>query len=262
MSNEELAIQIQDGNTDLLPALYEQVGRLINQLANRYYNHHTAACNSAGVTVEDLYQEGYIALLDAVRAYDRDGEYRFTSYLDYPLKNHFNALAGIRTKKRHPLNESVSLELPIAGEDADITLGDSIADTEAPKAYEQVEEDVYTAQLHTALEECLNALEKPLKSIVTGRYYDDLSLQELADRYSVTRERVRQYEAKGLRKLRSGQALCILRPYRENIISSYKGGCGTFQSHSASIEEIIAEQREQVRKWRELLENSAAKREA
>lgn len=242
MSNEEIAVHIQEGDSSLIPELYERVQRLIYTLAYRFYNRHTSACIRAGVTSEDLCQEGYIAMLEAVKGYHRDKGVLFISYLDYPMKTRCNLLIGRRTSKRNPLNESDSLDEPLENGE-DFARMDIIEDTTAAEAFEQVEEDIFTQELHAALESCLDRIEQG--SVIRGRYYDSLSLDSLAVEYGISRERVRQLEAAGLRKLRMGGNLRILRPFADEIVSA-KSYCGTgFSSwkYRGSVEERIAEWR-------------------
>jgi len=66
MSNEELAEKIQNGEKDLLPLLWEQVEKFIYKQAGiraRQLN------GLGGVSVDDLCQAGFLALVDAVESY-------------------------------------------------------------------------------------------------------------------------------------------------------------------------------------------------
>jgi DNA-directed RNA polymerase specialized sigma subunit len=76
MTNEELAIKIKAGELECAGQLWEQAKLLVCMLCNRFYGLHTDACRSAGVDADDLCQEGYFALMDAVDAYDEAGKYK------------------------------------------------------------------------------------------------------------------------------------------------------------------------------------------
>ena len=158
MTNEELASLIQEGNTALLPSLWEQVERFTAAKAKDYFSLHPLTCSASGVTLEDLQQEAYFALLDAVRYYDPEAGHTFLTYMRYPLQNAFNALCGRRTQKskQAPLNHSKSLYTPIGEED--ITLADTLEDESAAEDFQQAEAAIYHRQLHNALEECLSTL--------------------------------------------------------------------------------------------------------
>jgi len=129
MTNEELVVNIQRGNTDLLPELWDQVRLLICRSANRFFNQNRERCDAAGATVDDLTQEGFFAFMDAVRYYDPAKDYKFCTYLSLPLKKHFATASGGReNNRREPLNISTSLDSPISDDDGGIALVDTIAD--------------------------------------------------------------------------------------------------------------------------------------
>lgn len=133
MTNEALALAIQGGR-DLWAELWEQAERFIYQQACTVYNKQRGACQRAGVELDDLLQCGFLALRDAVKAYDPKTGYKLLSFIQYPLKNHINALLG-RRGKADPLNESASLDEPIEGAE-DLTLADSVEDDNAGEAFE------------------------------------------------------------------------------------------------------------------------------
>ena len=97
--------------------------------------------------------------------------------------------------------EPVSLETPI-GEEEDSHLGDFIADDEAPAP----ENIASTSMLQTHLEEVLRTLTPREEKVLRLRFgLDDgktRTLEDVGKEFNVTRERIRQIEAKALRKLR------------------------------------------------------------
>ena len=74
MTNEEWAIEIQAGWEDYTE-LWEQVNKFIRQQAHRYFTLHAGTCAHAGVELDDLTQCGFMALQDAVRAFDPEAGY-------------------------------------------------------------------------------------------------------------------------------------------------------------------------------------------
>ena len=70
LTNEVLAIHIQNGETDLIPQLWAQVRALICRYALRFHDRQQERCEASGATVDDLIQEAYFAFLQAVQAYD------------------------------------------------------------------------------------------------------------------------------------------------------------------------------------------------
>ena len=97
--------------------------------------------------------------------------------------------------------EPVSLETPI-GEEEDSHLGDFIPDDEAPVPAEVASHTLLREQLSEVLKSLTDREEKVLRlrfGLVDGR---PRTLEEVGKEFNVTRERIRQSEAKALRKLR------------------------------------------------------------
>ena len=97
--------------------------------------------------------------------------------------------------------EPVSLETPI-GEEEDSHLGDFIPDNDAPEPSEVASFSLLKEQLVDVLKTLTPREEKVLRlrfGIEDGR---TRTLEEVGKEFDVTRERIRQIEAKALRKLR------------------------------------------------------------
>lgn len=97
--------------------------------------------------------------------------------------------------------EPFSMETPV-GDEADSTLGDFIEDT----INLQPEDQVALKKLKEAMEEALLTLTPREAKVLRMRFGMDLNtdhtLEEIGQQFDVTRERIRQIEAKALRKLR------------------------------------------------------------
>ena len=108
--------------------------------------------------------------------------------------------------------EPVSLETPI-GEEEDSHLGDFIQDENVQVPAEAA---AYTL-LREQLDEVLGTLTERERQVIRLRFgLDDgraRTLEEVGREFHVTRERIRQIEAKALRKLRSPSKSRILRDY-------------------------------------------------
>ncbi|HBC27558.1 MAG TPA: RNA polymerase sigma factor RpoD [Ruminococcaceae bacterium] len=97
--------------------------------------------------------------------------------------------------------EPVSLETPI-GEEEDSHLGDFIPDDEAPAPADAASHTLLKEQLGEVLDTLTPREEKVLRlrfGLEDGR---SRTLEEVGKEFNVTRERIRQIEAKALRKLR------------------------------------------------------------
>jgi len=110
--------------------------------------------------------------------------------------------------------EPVSLETPI-GEEEDSQLGDFLEDKESPNP----EEATAGQLLREQLEEMLDELTEREREVLRLRFgLEDghaHTLEEVGKRFNVTRERIRQIEAKALRKLRHPSRSKRLRDYLE-----------------------------------------------
>ena len=108
--------------------------------------------------------------------------------------------------------DPVSLETPI-GEEEDSHLGDFIQDDHV-----EVPADAATYRLlHEQLMEVLSTLTEREQKVLRLRFgLDDgrpRTLEEVGRQFNVTRERIRQIEAKALRKLRHPSRSKILKDY-------------------------------------------------
>jgi RNA polymerase primary sigma factor len=111
--------------------------------------------------------------------------------------------------------EPVSLETPI-GEEDDSHLGDFIEDKEATSPSDHTTQVLLKEELYKIMEDLTDREERVLRL----RYgLDDnrpRTLEEVGHEFGVTRERIRQIEAKAIRKLRHPTRAKRLGDYRDN----------------------------------------------
>ena len=111
--------------------------------------------------------------------------------------------------------EPVSLETPI-GEEEDSHLGDFIPDNDAPAPADAASHTMLREQLDEVLQSLTPREAKVLRlrfGLEDGR---SRTLEEVGKEFNVTRERIRQIEAKALRKLRHPQRSKKLKDYLDN----------------------------------------------
>src|SRR5690606_25712963 len=111
---------------------------------------------------------------------------------------------------RHP----VSLEAPV-GQEGDALLGDFIEDDSAPQPVEVASQQPLTSQIADALAKLTERERKIILlrfGLEDGRFR---TLEEVGREFGITRERIRQIEAKALRKLRHPSYSRQLRGYLE-----------------------------------------------
>ena len=244
LSNEEekeLAIAVENGDSEAKQRLAEANLRLVVSIAKRYVGR--------GMQFLDLIQEGNMGLMKAVDKFDYSKGFKFSTYATWWIRQAITrAIADQARTIRIPVHmvetinklvreqrnllqelgqdptpeqiaermdmtpdkvreilkiaqEPVSLETPI-GEEDDSHLGDFIED-------EVIENPVdYTTRvvLREQLDEVLDTLTDREENVLRLRFgLDDGKMRTLEDVgkvFNVTRERIRQIEAKALRKLR------------------------------------------------------------
>ncbi|MCO4760106.1 MAG: RNA polymerase sigma factor RpoD [Myxococcales bacterium] len=110
--------------------------------------------------------------------------------------------------------EPISLETPI-GEEEDSHLGDFIKDEKAVSPVDAVT----MAALEEKVRKSLACLAPREEKVIRMRFgigeRSDHTLEEVGQQFGVTRERIRQIEAKALRKLRHATRAKILKPFNE-----------------------------------------------
>ena len=108
--------------------------------------------------------------------------------------------------------DPVSLETPI-GEEEDSHLGDFVEDTDTPSPAETASYSLLREQIASVLKTLTPREEQVLKlryGLTDGRAH---TLEEVGKEFDITRERIRQIEAKALRKLRHPSRSKPLRDY-------------------------------------------------
>ncbi|MCD6183794.1 MAG: RNA polymerase sigma factor RpoD [Thermovirga sp.] len=133
-----------------------------------------------------------------------------------PTAEEIAAEMGIAPEKVEDIHriaqEPVSLETPI-GEEEDSELGDFLEDKDIPSPEEAAASQLLREQLDEMLEELTDREREVLRlrfGLEDGHPY---TLEEVGRRFGVTRERIRQIEAKALRKLRHPSRSKKLRDY-------------------------------------------------
>ena len=112
--------------------------------------------------------------------------------------------------------EPISLETPI-GEEEDSHLGDFIEDKKAVSPLEAAIRYDLQRQINSALETLTPREEKVLRKRFGIGEATDHTLEEVGQDFEVTRERIRQIEAKALRKLRHPSRSKKLRSFVETL---------------------------------------------
>ena len=204
MTNEELAIRIQNGELGLIGELWDQNVGVIKLHAYDLFNRYRDRCASSGVEADDIYQVCFFALTDAVKAFCKDSGYKLTTYMKYPLMTHFNALTGIRTTKRDALNYADSLDEPIGDNNIDATRLDMVADLKSEQPFRAIENgdgETVQCELSDIIEKFISKLSGNRAAVIRGRWIDRKSQNEVAAELGLSKQRVSQLERDELKKL-------------------------------------------------------------
>ena len=215
MSNEEIAIRIQGGERELLSQLWEQNTGIFNLNANRLYSLYRNRCISSGVTIDDIVQICFFALLEAVRAFNPHSGYKMLTYLRYPLLKQFRMIVGLHTSKRNPLNDCYSLNTKV-GDGEGMERLELEIDTDSESQFEAATDKVYALGLRHALESALSKLPSDCAASVRGLYLEDKSNNDIAAQLGKRPQRVVYLQTKAMRRL---QRNAELQAYSYDILS-------------------------------------------
>ncbi len=127
--------------------------------------------------------------------------------MDYPLEKVKKVLKIAK--------EPISLETPI-GDEEDSSLGDFIEDKKAVAPADEVVNSKLSEQISKVLAELTPREEQVLRKRFGIGEKSDHTLEEVGKLFNVTRERIRQIEAKALRKLRHPVRSSSLKTYYES----------------------------------------------
>lgn len=251
MSNEELVAAIQQGRTELMDMLWNQVSAFVYRMARSAISRTPLG---HGCTIEDLQQSGYLALASAVETYDPEKS-SFLTWLGYYLKTEFALAGGYHGTKRNPLDDAVSLDAPLSSGDAEEggTLYDVVASqqTDGGSGYADVEERIYTEQLHAALDRAIQELPIEQAAVLRGKYWRGVRSCDLAAAEGVPATLVRYREREGLRHLRQrSHANGLAQFLAENTDYSGRSGLAQFRrSGVSSVEREVLRREELAHRW-------------
>lgn len=190
MSNEELATMGTD-NKSAMAELYRKNKKIIYKYCNKFISNR--------IMLDDLMQEGYFALIIAVKAYNCKKEYNFITYFAKALKWHFIRYVsnGAYEKEITSLDETLK-------EDAETTKAQMIPDEQAEQDFEQLIDNI---SLSGVFEETKNILEKHSKGYlykyIEDYYIHNMSCTKIAEKYNKQKSSVENDIKKAMRVLQN-----------------------------------------------------------
>lgn len=250
MTNEELAAKVQQGNTELIPLLWEQVNRFIDMQAGKYldsFPEHYRALRG------DMVNEAYLHFLTAIEKYDPERG-AFLTCLGWYIRSAFEAVAyngrGGR-QKNDPLNQAVSLDTPI-DDTEDLTLTDTLIDDTAEAPYRDLEDLALWQSVRKLLYEAIDhAADKIGSSLVRYMFDNGCNIgkasKALYGDKPVPYERYR----KAMRQIRSYMGYSQVKKQVKDMGLDYIYECGTsltsYKNHVfTSSVELAAMKRERL----------------
>lgn len=163
---------------------------------------------------EDVIQVGRMGLMRAAEMFDESKGVKFATYarwwIDAYIKDWcFNQLRTVRIPrssalKRWKAGKSTVLHaLSIDSGFAPVDNGNegNVLDSLGFHVH-QDDEIQDTEHLHARLRSAIRGLPKREAEVLHGRFFQDLTLAELGDKFKLSRERIRQIEANALSKLK------------------------------------------------------------
>lgn len=124
INDYEILYMIEERDELAYNAMYDKYYPLIASMARKYYQSY----KGYGIDYDDLYQEGIVALNNAIREFDDSNNCLFYTYMVVCVKREMERLLKKSVRLKHMiLNNALSLDQPIG--DNDLYIEDVIEDT-------------------------------------------------------------------------------------------------------------------------------------
>lgn len=244
MSNEELAVRVQNGDADAILLLWNAVERFVVIMAEKYaFSHQNAA------ETDDLINSGYIAVHKAALVFDAEKGTTFLTLLGYYLKSAFAEASGIRITKKDALLCCDSLNVPAFQSDSDSGERlDYIEDDNAEISFYEVEQRDFVKYARSVIYEALNTVKPVQQALLIDKYLNSKSWKKCAAAYGFDTSRAAIESAeRAAYKLRHGRYTKQLREcldgfteYNAYKQAAYSNGLGTFNRFGVSSIEATA----------------------
>lgn len=160
--------------------------RLVVKIAHYYKN-------KFNVALDDLVQAGYIGLTQGIEKYEPTKGAKLISvarhYIANAMKDEIAKNCGAVSVSRKTAKASdVSLNATVNDDDGNKELGDYIIADEFDTTFEKSVEYDFLNYIIT------NKLNEVQHAVIRARFYDDLTLQDIAEKMGISKERVRQIQ--------------------------------------------------------------------
>ena len=170
--------------------------------------------------LEDLYSIGFQSLRYAIEIYD-PAKGSFSTIATQVIKSKYKQIIYLNNMDKRKANfiaESLNApRLDKNNDDEGAEKIDFLEDTEVDVEKDAIE-GLQKKEVGVGISEILSCLTRKEREIIEGRYGikgSPITLDELAKKYGLTRERVRQIEGTALTKLRNPKSVSKLLKYNE-----------------------------------------------
>lgn len=197
LSNEELVLKIQQGEQQYYNQLWDNTRKLLYRILNRELHKRTLPNY---MTSEDLEQELYFALCKAVGWYNPDKGYKFTSYLNYAVKNMLASVIPL-----HPIQETSYNEPMFEDDHNPVEMIDYIPDSK--NGIEDKIDEIQSNEISETVRAAVSLLPINEKAAVYAHYLQNRTYISIAEQAGCSIELIRQRTNNGLRKLRKNKTL-------------------------------------------------------
>lgn len=193
MTNEELAIQIQLGHTEHYTELWDSVRKLMYIILHKKMSQLKLPNY---LTSEDMEQELYFALCNAVQAFDDTKPYKFNTYLEYHVMNAIRSLLPSKPLKETSYNQTT-------GEDESTELIEFIVDDTAAEKLTAIE----LTDIQTQTRQAVAELPYNERNAITLYYFKNLKYKQVGGIMGINEVTAKKRVQKGLQILRQNKSI-------------------------------------------------------